>query len=139
MKDTGKLRWALGLFVALSFAAIGVACDDEGDDVVGSMADAAVDAPVQTDVSAGDTMKPVTTFGSTCVADSGCSGVVDYCAKAPGSSATTAGICTKKACDTAPAGTCPVSQPCTNVAPYVGLTTAFHICINPDGARRCRC
>jgi len=129
MKDTGKLRWALGLFVALSFAAVGVACDDDGDDVVVPTADAAVDAAKISDGPAGDAPK-VTTFGSSCVADTGCTGVVDYCAKLPSAPAAAPGLCTKKDCNLAPAGTCPATQPCTNVAPYFNLPAPFSICIN---------
>jgi hypothetical protein len=143
MKDTVKLRWALGLFVALSFAAIGVACDDS-DDAVVPMADAGPD----TAVGGGDTAKPGDTagdavvksvpVGTVCSAITDCGGITNYCLKNPPTAAT--GTCNVYRCDQKPMGTCPMGTKCIDVHALVSAAPVdSFFCIDnkllmpPDG------
>ena len=128
MKETKKLRWALGLFLGVSFGAVGVGCDDS-DDVIPDaavVADAAADVAVIKDGPAAEAGKSVA-FGTVCSSSSDCGGPTDFCATAK---AGTSGLCTKIGCNAMPTA-CPAAAPCTDVAQFANSTFPIFICVDP--------
>lgn len=129
MKET-KLRWALGLFLGVSFGAMSMGCDDS-DDVTPDaavVADAAADVAVTKDGPAAEAGKTAQ-VGAVCQGSSDCGGPTDFCAKSP-ANPTGPGQCTKIACDKV-ANSCPTQYPCTDVSRFAGSATPIFICVDP--------